>query len=285
MSNKLTFFAFLTVSILLGVNFLFTKLTQRELPPFTSAAIRFLLASTILFLICLYKKIKLPRFKEIKIPILYGLLTFGLNSGLLSWGLQNTPSEIASLIYSTIPLTTILLSSFLKIERITKKHLTSSILVIGGISIIFSSELRLNIEPLSTLAILIASFFAASSTFLVKKCANLHPLTLNTVAMFSGGVCLLMFSVYLGEGVKIPALGSTWVGLFWLTISSCVAFVLMTFVVKKWKPRKASYSSVLIPIITIVASSLLSNNFINLTNIVGTTIVLSGVIMNLYSNS
>src|SRR5437588_11289793 len=95
---------FLLLCCIWGSTWLFIKLGLRYLPPVSFAAIRFLLASAILFAIVAARRARLPRTRrEWRFIALTGVLAFAINYGLLFWGEQHISSGLAALLQATIP--------------------------------------------------------------------------------------------------------------------------------------------------------------------------------------
>src|ERR1041385_9344173 len=87
-----------------GSTWLFIKLGLADLPPFTFAGIRFVIACTILVLLIRIRGIQLPKARADWILLaITGILAFGLNYGLLFWGEQYISSGLAALLQATIP--------------------------------------------------------------------------------------------------------------------------------------------------------------------------------------
>ena len=75
---------FLLLCCIWGSTWLFIKLGLRDLPPVSFAAVRFLLASVILFAIVAARRVRLPRTRsEWALIAGTGVLAFTLNYGLL----------------------------------------------------------------------------------------------------------------------------------------------------------------------------------------------------------
>jgi hypothetical protein len=101
---SLPLLAFVTIVVLLGVNFVAVRFSNAELPPFWGAALRFTIASVVLFMIVLFRRLPLPRGMGLVGASLYGLLTFGFTYAFVYWALLYVPSGMASVTFATIPL-------------------------------------------------------------------------------------------------------------------------------------------------------------------------------------
>ena len=268
--------AFVVVVFFMGINFIFIKNTNRELPPLWSASIRYLSASIILLYIARIKNINLLNTKNFKVAVLYGVIAYGANSGLLYYALVKTSSIIASIIFSSIPLSTLIFACLFKIEKLTLKGIISSILVITGIILISYQQIRIDVSIIPIISLLIASIFAAGSSIIIKKNPSIHPISLNAISMASGGIILLGLSMLTKEQILIPIQLVTWLSLTWLIISSVIMFSLFIWLIKNWSAVKTSYVSVLAPIATIAAGHFLLDERLTPLIITGGLIVSAG---------
>src|SRR5882672_1236086 len=104
-----------------GSTWLFIKLGLRDLPPMSFAALRFLIAASILLFILLFKKRALPRSPSDWLLVsVTGVMVFTLNYGLVFWAGQFIPSGQGSVLQATVPIFGIFIAHFyLPTERIT----------------------------------------------------------------------------------------------------------------------------------------------------------------------
>ena len=96
----LTILAFLTIVLVLGVNFVAVRFSNRELPPFSGAALRFFLASAILFAVVRLQRLALPRGHALQGVLIYGALAFGVTYACLYWGLVSVPAGMAAVLFA-----------------------------------------------------------------------------------------------------------------------------------------------------------------------------------------
>src|SRR5215471_4453561 len=98
-------FVWLILCGIWGSTWLFIKLGLEDLPPISFAAIRFIIAASILLAIVLVRRLKIPRdFRDWQTIALTGFLSFTINYGLLFWGELNVSSGLAAVLQATIPL-------------------------------------------------------------------------------------------------------------------------------------------------------------------------------------
>lgn len=269
--------AFVTIVVLLGVNFVAVRFSNAELSPFWGAALRFTIASFILFMIVRFRRLPLPRGMALVGASLYGVLVFGGTYAFVYWALLYVPSGIASVTFATIPLITLFIAAPLKLEQLTRRGVFGGILVLMGIGIVFQEQLRADV-PLAALGILLlAAVCAALSGVVIKRFPRSHPISTNAVAMAVGAALLLVISRGAAESWHLPALPETWRALAWLIMSAIAAFILTIWLLSKWKASAVSYTTVLMPLVTVAVASWLAAEQVTPLFVVGGAFALGGV--------
>lgn len=275
--DRTTLIAFVIAVIFLGVNFVAVRFSNQELPPFWGAALRFIIASILLFSIVRLRNISLPQGTALTGAALFGLFSFALNFGFLYWALTRVSAGMASVMFATIPLITQLIASLIGQERLTGRGLFGATIVIAGISVVFLEQLKFDIPLVYLGAVLFAVISASLSGIVVKQYPKSHPMATNVVGMGVAAILLLILSVVVGETRVLPSLPSTWLALGWLVLSSIVGFVLIVWLLSRWSATATSYVGVLTPLVTVVAASLLAAETPTLTFLAGSLLVLLGV--------
>ena len=275
--NRLTLAAFLAIVVFLGVNFVAVKFSNRELPPFWGATLRFIIASVLLFGIMRAKKLPLPKGRALLGACLFGLLAFGINFGLLYWSLVTVSAGMASVMFATIPLLTLLIATLIGLEKLSFKGILGAAIAIGGISLVFNEQLKFDVPFISLLTVFLAAIAAASSGIVVKHFPKSHPIATNAIGMAVGALVLAFVSLAAGETYNLPSLAPTWLALGWLITSSIVAFILMVWVLSRWSASATSYSAVLAPLVTVTTASILAGESVTITFLGGAILVLIGV--------
>lgn len=274
---SLPLLAFLTIVVLLGVNFVAVRFSNFELPPFWGAALRFVIASFILFIILLLKRLPLPKGKGLVGAVLFGILVFGATYGFVYWALLHVSSAMAAVTFATIPLITILLAVPLKLERLTWRGVAGALLVLIGIGVVFQEQLQADVPLLSLVVLLLGAVSGALSGIVVKRFPKSHPVSTNAVAMAVGAGLLLVASRGVGEPWRLPSLPVTWAALAWLIVSASIAFILMVWLLSKWSASATSYSTVLQPLVTVAVASWLAGERITVMFAIGGAFALLGV--------
>lgn len=269
--------AFVLVTFFMGINYIFISITNSELPPLWSASLRYLIAGFVFLIVTIVNKISLPEGRLFWGAVIYGILAYALNTGLLYWALSYINPSVASVIYSTLPLSTLLIAGLFGIEKINLKSIICTLSVLLGIFLIFQNEFNTNTSILPLISVLVASVTTALSTVLFKKFSHSNLISVNVVAIPIAGILLSIISLLSGELISIPKQADTILSLGWLIMSTIITSTLVLWTIRKTSATAVSYRNVLSPIITILLSVLLTNQHIQPSFLVGSTIVLLSV--------
>jgi len=269
--------AFATIVVLLGMNFIGVRLSNRELSPFWGASFRFIIASAVLFAVVFARGLVLPRGRALVGAALYGFLSFGVIYALLYWALIEVRASLASVIFSTVPLLTLVIATAIGQERFHTRGLLGGLAALAGTAVVFTVELGLDVSPLALTAVVVAALAAAVSGIVVRGFPRSHPVSTNAVGMGVGTVLLLAVMAAAGERPALPALSTTWLALAYLVVSSIISFVLMVWLLQRWTASAVAYVTVLFPLVTVAAGSLVSGEGVTLPFLLGGALILLGV--------
>ena len=275
--DRITLLAFLVATLILGANWVGVRFSNRELPPFWGASMRFFAASAVLFAIVALRGISLPRGRALTGALVYGALIFGLDFGLLYWALVYVPAGMTSVLFATLPLMTLFVSALVGFERITTQSIVVALVAIAGLAVIFSAQLTADITIAPLLAVLLAALVAGIATVVVKSFPRTHPIATNAIGMGTGAALLLAGSLVAGEPKVLPELVPTWLALAYLVTSSTIGFSAMTLVILRWTPSASAYGTVLSPVIAIVLATILAGEVFGPVFFMGAAVVGVGV--------
>ena len=276
--ERLPLIAFVISTILGGGNAIAVRFSNAELPPFFGAAIRFIVASLLLFLFVFYRRLSLPKGRALFGVLIFGTLQFGFNYALIYWSLLTVPAGMFQVIFALVPLLTFFFAILHRQESFQWKVLIGGLLATAGIAIVFRSQLSADIPLLSLLAIILAAACSAEAIVLFKTFPKAHPITTNAVAMAVGALVLFIVSWIAHEFPRIPGLPATWISVGYLVLFGSVAvFVLALYVLSHWTASAGSYQLVLIPIVTVLLAAWISHEKITATLLFGGLLVLFGV--------
>lgn len=277
-STQLAFAAFVVMVLIFGTNLVAVRFSNRELPPFWGAALRFAAAAILLFAIVFAQRLPVPRGRALLGAVVYGVLGFGAGYALAYVALRHVPAGLAAVVMASTPLFTFVLAVLHGQELFRWRPLTGGLISLGGIAFMFSRSVSAAVPLPSLLAIVATAVCAAEASVVVKQFPKSHPITTNAVAMAVGAVLLFMLSVGFRERLVGPSLPATWVALAYLVlIGSSTAFVLFLFLLKRWPASSVAYQFVLFPIVATVLSAWLERAPLAPAALVGGLVVLGGV--------
>ena len=267
-----------------GSTWLFIKLGLEDLPPFSFAGIRFVIAASVLGALVAAKRAPLPRrARDWGYLTLTGVLAFAINYGLLFWGEQHISSGLAAVLQTTIPAFGLLIAHIhLPGERITPAKSVGVALGIVGVAVVFSNELSAggSMALFGSVAIVVGAFAAAYANVLVKAWGgHIDPAVMALVQMVVGLVPLLA----IGAATEGSPLEFRWtpmaiVALLYLAIvGSSVAFYLYYWLVRNMDVTKTMVIALVTPLIAVVLGMLVLDERLTWRTLAGGACILGGV--------
>jgi drug/metabolite transporter (DMT)-like permease len=188
----------LLLATIWGSTWLFIKVGLMDLPPFSFAAWRFVLAPIPLLLWLLSRR-SARRYSaaDWRLMIGTGLLTFALNYTLVFWGESHISAGLAAILYSTFPILGMLMAhAMLPAERLTVRKLGGALGAVGGVAVIFYDQIDLR-GPWAlagSAALILAAASSAYAGVLIKRQGtHIDPVVITTVQMLASvGPMLLL---------------------------------------------------------------------------------------------
>ncbi|HEV2800746.1 MAG TPA: EamA family transporter [Pyrinomonadaceae bacterium] len=244
----------LLLSLIWGSTWLFIKLGLQDLPPFTFAGVRFVVAVAVLGCVIAVRRMSLPRAgRDWLLIALTGVMSFSVNYGLVFWAEQRISSGLAAILQTIIPAFGLVIAHYyLPDERITLWKVCGIALGIAGVGLIFSDQAAVG-DGKSALAgsaaIVVGAFCMSFSNVLIKAHArHIEPAVLAAGQMICGLVPLLLIGGAL-EGSPF-AFRWTWLAvlslLYLALVGSALAFLLFYWLVRHMDVTK----TMLIPLVT-----------------------------------
>jgi drug/metabolite transporter (DMT)-like permease len=272
--------AFWACGAIWGSTFLVISIGNDTLAPVWAAALRLVLATVLLAAFTRARGQSLPRGAALRAAAGYGAAQFGVNLPLLYWGEKVVPSGLAAVVYATLPLSSALITRAFRMERLTVAKLLGAIVALAGVGVLFSSTLHARIPPAGLAAILVGATAASLGTVLLKRGPRQDPFAANAVGSAVGAAIALPLTFLLGEPHAIPTTLATAGPLLYLTVvGSLGAYVIMSWLVGHWPATRTAYVTVIVPVIALALGALVRHERLGSTSILGTAIVLAGLLI------
>jgi drug/metabolite transporter (DMT)-like permease len=276
--DRATLAAFVAGSVLAGGNGVAIRFSNRELDPLWGAGLRFLVAATLMLALMAVLRVAVPRGRALAGAVVWGVLQFGATFALAYYALVELHAGFGQILLALVPLMTLLLATAQRQERFRLAALGGSVLALVGIAVMSSAPLETSLPLLSVLAAIASAMCFAEAAVLVRWLPSVHPVAMNAVGMTAGAVALVVAASMVGESLELPDRSATWTAILYAaTFGSVVVFLLYLFVLGRWIASRASYSFVLIPIVTVVLSAWLDDEPVGAGLVLGGALVLAGV--------
>jgi len=267
-----------------GSTWLFIKLGLADLPPLTFAGVRFVIACIILFSIIRLRHLQLPQSHSDWILLaITGILSFGLNYGLVFWGEQYISSGLAALLQATLPAFGLVFAHFyLPGERLSWARIGGVVLGVFGVGVVFSNQLAIagSRALAGCVALILSAMFAAYSNVLVKKYGkHLDPALLAAGQMFFG--LLLLFAVGIpleGNPLRFHWTPIALISLVYLAVvGSVIAFLLYYWLVLNMDVTKSMLIALVTPVVAVLLGMIVLNEQIGWRTLAGGAMIMSGI--------
>ena len=274
----------LILCVIWGSTWLFIKIGLRDLPPFTFAGLRFVLAAAILGSLILIRRARWPRTRsEWYLIAVSGLLQFTLNYGLVFWGEQYISSGLAAVLQSTFPLFGLVIAHFyLPSERMTTLKVVGVLLGVFGVAVIFSDQLTIagSMALLGSIALVLSAVFGSYSNVLVKAYGGkIDPQILAASQMVFGFVPLLAAGFATeGNPLRFNWTVSALLALMYLVIvGSVIAFALYYWLLRNMDVTNTMLIALVTPVVAVILGMLVLQEQLNWRLVAGTACIILGL--------
>ncbi len=271
------------LSFIWGSTWVAIQYGLESLPPFMFAALRFILATVLVYLAMLFQKITFPKDRHTwKVMVVIGFYQ-ALDYVFVFWGEQYINAGLGAILFATMPFFVVIFNYFM-----AEKHEMSWIQIAGitvsfvGVIFIFGDDLSLSDKSLwGGLSMILAAMSGAYMSVYAKLYSHhINPVTNTFVQMLVSAIGLGSLSLALepARQFQMTLTGSLAV-LYLAGIGSALAFILYMWVIKKVSVIEASIIPLSTPIAAVVLGWLMRNEQFGLNVFVGGALILAGVYM------
>ena len=277
------YLVWLLLGVIWGSTWLFIKIGLQDLPPFTYAGLRFLIAGSVLWGVVWLRRSPFPRRSDWPKLMFTGTLAFAVNYGLIFWGETRISSGLAAVLQAMIPAFAMFFAHWLLPgELITPRKLGGVALGLAGTALIFYNQLSLpGSGALAGCAALFCSSLTASFTgVLVKKYFQHLAPDMLAASQTSCGILPLLLAGWWFEGNPLEihwtraALGSL---LYLSLIGSALAFLLFYWLVQRMEITKVMLISLVTPVLALLLGWATLHEALSWRVLVGSAAIIAGV--------
>ena len=275
--------ALLVTVLIWGTTFVATKVALREVPPFALSLLRFLLGLLVLLPLAWSEQRRSRRPLPWPELFLAGLLGGFLYFTLQNVGLVYTTAAKASLIVTSVPAFTALLSAIFLAERTSRLRAAGVVASMLGVAVIVAAggdELWAGGTLWGDLLMLGCALTWAIYTVQAKSLERrVPPAVLSAASVGFGALFLLPFTAWEGWGQPWPAPTATaWAAIAYLgLVASAAPFLLWNLALKSVDAGEAAVYTNVVPLVAVASAVLFLNESLTANQLLGGVVVVLGV--------
>lgn len=258
-----------------------TKIGLESAQPFVIAFVRFLIAGSImLFASHLFMRKRMPKGKEWKQLIIYGILNITAYLGFYVIAMQNVSAGFGSLAVATNPVFIALFASLFLGYRLRLIAVLAMVICFLGVTVVAYPLMQTSLTTLEGIVYMTGSMISYSIGTLFYSRQNwkdLHILTINGWQTLLGGIFLFPFLMTTYEGSENFYDLGFWLSVSWLALPVSILAVLIWLYLLRENPVKSSFWLFLCPIFGFFVARLLVDEPITLYTGVGVILVIIGL--------
>ena len=251
-----------------GSTYLAIAVAVETIPPFLMAALRFLVAGSILLAWSFAREgrsFRRPTRMEVRDSAIVGTLLLGGGMGLVAFGEQSVPSGITALMIGMLPLWVAVFGRAFLGERLPGVVLAGIALgLVGVATLVWPGDLSLaGVEPWHLAAVAVSPISWAIGSLFAAHGAHLpaRPLLATGLQMVLGGGVLLTVSAVAGELVGFaPAAVSTQAAgalVYLIVLGSLLAFTVYAWLIRVAPLGRVTTYAYVNPVIAVILGAII----------------------------
>ncbi|MEL6975406.1 MAG: EamA family transporter [Bacteroidota bacterium] len=276
--------AFFAIYVIWGSTYLLNKIAVAQLAPFMLAAVRFIIAGLLIFIIAKVsgQTLHITR-KQLLNTMFAGFLFLSLGNGFAVWALKYVDSGFAALEISAQPLIILIMMRIFQGKKIQPMSAFGVVLGMVGIYLLISQKEIVAKENAIVGILMIFGCMLSwgyGSLFVGKADLPKNYFVNTGYQMFFGGLFLVLMSFGFQETWISPREWQTdviWVMVLLIVFGSILAFTSFNYLLKMVSPEKVATSTYVNPIVAMLLGWYFLNESISLQSIVAAIVLLSGV--------
>ena len=282
MSRSLAVVVYVVLCFIWSSTWLMIKVGLEGAPPMTSAALRFIIASFIIFVILLKQRIKLPKTRSfILLSIYLGFFQMGIPYALVYWGEQYISSGLAAILFSIMPLFVAIFARCLIGDALTIRKVAGILVGASGVYVIFADSISAggHMGIWGMIAMIISAVLASFTSVIIKKhSASYHPIASLFIPTALGGILLGAWSLFFEDvgSMQFDALTITSI-LYLGVFGSVIAFGLYYWIIKHIDVTFLSYMTFIIPILACLLGWIFLREMLTIDILLGAVLIFAGI--------
>lgn len=281
MSNRLTLATVTLVAALIGLNFTVLKYALEHASPILLTGMRSTIAGAVLLSFALLRGERLPRDRvDVRNIFIVGFSITTVSSALLVIGTKRVPAGLASLLGSTMPLFTAVLTLVLLHSKLSRQATIGLAVGFVGTTVLASPSLLGTSQLVGVLALVASALAWAYGTVHMKwqDMSRVSPVMLVAIQLVFSATMLVPFALIV-EGTADTELGwGLFLPLLYSSIpSQALTFALLATVVRQATPTQAASTAYLVPLFGVTFGALIRDERLGWVEFAGGVLVVVGV--------
>ncbi len=279
-----TALVYVVICLIWGSTWLAIKIGLSDAPPFTTAALRFILSTSILGGMSLVRKYTYPRDIKGLLHLGYpGLYMYGLSYAFVYFGQQFVNSATSAILFASFPFFVAVFSwSKYRKEKLSLKAWGGMALGFLGVGAISYDSLQTSNDIfLGTILVLMASASAAYGVVIHKqKHSDVNIVVAANVQMICGGLLLIVMALSLESWSDFTVTTATVGSIVYLAVfGTVVTFLGYYWLLKRTRVTVVSLIAFITPLIAILLGILLAEEQLAPLIVAGSCMILAGVLL------
>lgn len=277
--------------LIIGLSFIFMKIALRAANPADLLAHRFTAATAGMLIVYASGKVKLPKFSIKKmlplllISIFYPLLAFALQAE----GLKSTSASEAGIISALMPVITVIMAALFLKEKSTPGQVVSVMVsFVGVFYILYRNGFNIQTGSLKGNLLILLSVLSFVTYYLLARKINHRYKAMDITFFMTIVACIIYNAAAVFEHVQNNTLpfffeplkytGFLWSILYLGVLSSFLTSLLTNYALSIIPAPQVAIFTNLTPVLTIVSGVVLLNETLYTYHVIGTILVMAGVI-------
>lgn len=278
--------AFSTIYLAWGSTYLCMKIAAGTMPPFAMAAVRFLVAGTLLFGLNAARGLRPPTARAWRDHLGIGVLLLLGGNGLVAWAGQFIPSGVTALLLGMSPAFMVLVEWLWpggsRPGGVTVAGLALGMAGAAWLAAPWESALDGGL-PLGALTAIVAACVAWAIGSIAARRRSGTPLPVAAgVQMLGGGLGLAAVSWALGEGNALQVTHisrASWLAWLYLVVVALIAFPTYGWLIRNSTPARVSTYAYVNPVVAVILGWLVLDEPISVRTAGATAIIVLSVVL------
>ena len=280
--------AFLVATLIWGTTWFVILGQLGPVPPSWSVTYRFAIAGAAMFAYAAVTRAPVRMDREGHVlAAICGVPQFCINYNAVYAAEQYVTSGLVAVIFALLVVPNSIMAWLFLRQRPTARFLAGSAVAAVGVALLFVQELRsTSASPgavLIGIAFTLVAVLAASAANTLQGSERIGRRPVATMVAWSMAYGVVANTLFAWIGSGPPVLDSRpeyWIGLLYLGLfGSAIAFALYYHVIRAVGPGKAAYSSLLIPLVAMLVSTLFENYLWTPLAMAGGAVAMAGLVI------